>query len=43
MNEYVREMDYAQFPGQKFYKATGRGDVLRKYKLMFDDKFAGKL
>lgn len=39
---YVK-MDFGQLPGQKFYKATGRGDVPSKFKFVFADKFARKL
>jgi hypothetical protein len=38
---YVK-MDFGQLPGQKIYKATGRGDVPGKFKFVFADKFARK-
>lgn len=38
---YVK-MDFGQLPGQKFYKATSRGDVPSKFKFVFADKFARK-
>ena len=38
---YVK-LDLEQLPGQKFYIATGRGDVPGTFRFMFADKFAKK-
>lgn len=38
---YVK-LDFKQLPGQKFYIATGRGDVPGRFKFVFADKFAKK-
>lgn len=38
---YVK-MDFKQLPGQKFYVATGHGDVPNKFGFVFADKFAQK-